>query len=242
MKLKGNTIFITGGGSGIGCGLAEALRAKANKVIISGRRRSVLEEATKTNRGMVFVELDIESPANIASVAEPLRKHYPELNVLINKAGIMKLDNEQDAVNDSPRVLNRDDEPARTHPNDFRTHRTFETTTCSLGDSRDLRTWVCPSGRRDRQRHQGGPQLVLAVATVPAQRHQRQGPGTGPAACSNRTEGCGTSSLPARHNAPGIGDRRARGSVRVAFLRNSAWPNDAEATKQVTDWFANGAH
>ena len=63
MKPTGNTIFITGGGSGIGRGLAEALHAKGDKVIISGRRRSVLEEVTKANRGMVFVELDIESPA-----------------------------------------------------------------------------------------------------------------------------------------------------------------------------------
>jgi hypothetical protein len=29
---------------------------------------------------------------------------------------------------------------------------------------------------------------------------------------------------------------------RVAFLRNSAGPNDAEAKKQVNDWFASGAH
>jgi uncharacterized oxidoreductase len=124
MKLPGNTIFITGGGSGIGRGLAEALHAIGKKVI-SGRRRSVLEEVTKANRGIVFVEPDIESPASIASVAESLRKHYPELNVLINNAGIMKVDNDQNAVDDalvSSIVTTNLHGPIQ---NDFRTHRTL---------------------------------------------------------------------------------------------------------------------
>src|ERR1700735_802914 len=92
MNLTGNTIFITGGGSGIGRGLAEALHNLGNQVIISGRRRTVLEETTRAHPGMAFLELNIEDPASIASVAEKLVTEHPKLNVLINNAGIMKPD------------------------------------------------------------------------------------------------------------------------------------------------------
>jgi len=101
MELTGNTIFITGGGSGIGRGLAEALHARGNQVIISGRRKNLLEEVAIANPGMDFVELDIEDPESIASVAESLVRKYPTLNVLINNAGIMKLDGVQGVVDDS---------------------------------------------------------------------------------------------------------------------------------------------
>lgn len=92
MKMIGNTIFITGGGSGIGRGLAEALHKLGNKVIISGRRKGHLDATTAANPGMQSVELDIEDPANIASVTSKLIQDYPKLNVLINNAGIMEVD------------------------------------------------------------------------------------------------------------------------------------------------------
>src|SRR5438067_2310296 len=92
MKLAENTIFITGGGTGIGRGLAEALHELGNKVIISGRRKKHLDATTTANPGMDSVELDISDPANITAVTTKLIADYPALNVLINNAGIMLID------------------------------------------------------------------------------------------------------------------------------------------------------
>ncbi|WP_348620191.1 SDR family oxidoreductase [Paenibacillus polymyxa] len=92
MELTGNTIFITGGGSGIGRALAEALHNLGNKVIIAGRRKERLEETIKANPGMSAVELNVQDPASIEAAAKQLIEEYPDVNVLINNAGIIQSD------------------------------------------------------------------------------------------------------------------------------------------------------
>jgi len=92
MKMTGNTILITGGASGIGRGLAEAFHQHGNKVIISGRRKDRLQAVIDANPGIVSIELDVTDPASISAVTTRLLVEHPALNVLINNAGIMLID------------------------------------------------------------------------------------------------------------------------------------------------------
>lgn len=104
MRLSGNTIFITGGTSGIGRGLAEAFHRRGNKVIISGRRLSLLAEIVAANPGMDAVELDVNDPERIKQVAASLTANYPALNVVINNAGIMPFDTVDGPLDDARAV------------------------------------------------------------------------------------------------------------------------------------------
>lgn len=89
MKLTDNTVLITGGTAGIGRGLAERFHAHGNTVIIAGRRRELLESITAAHPGMGSVVLDVGDPVSVRRCLRRIGADHPELNVLINNAGIM---------------------------------------------------------------------------------------------------------------------------------------------------------
>lgn len=89
MKMSGNTILMTGGGSGIGRALARALAARGNTVIVAGRRAAALEETAAGHPGIVAMVGDVGDGAAIPGFAAAVVAAHPRLNVLINNAGVM---------------------------------------------------------------------------------------------------------------------------------------------------------
>ncbi len=89
MKNSGNTILITGGGSGIGAALAHEFHAAGNQVIIAGRRQAALDEVVAAHPGMASMVIDMEDPAAIAAFAAKLVADFPALDAVLLNAGIM---------------------------------------------------------------------------------------------------------------------------------------------------------
>ncbi|MGA2570012.1 MAG: SDR family NAD(P)-dependent oxidoreductase [Terracidiphilus sp.] len=96
MNPSGNTILITGGGTGIGRSLAESFHALGNQVVIAGRRRQALDETTLANPGMKSLTVDTMNPVSLRAFAARAVAEFPSLNVLINNAGIMRAEKLQD--------------------------------------------------------------------------------------------------------------------------------------------------
>lgn len=90
MKLSGNKILITGGGSGIGFGLAERFIQEQNTVIICGRRADALSEAKEKLPSIVTYRCDLSTEEGRVQLYDWASTHHPDLNVLINNAGIQQ--------------------------------------------------------------------------------------------------------------------------------------------------------
>jgi uncharacterized oxidoreductase len=88
MKMTNNTILITGGGSGIGRGLAEEFHKLGNQVIIAGRDGKKLAETTSAHPGMKSLTADVTNLESIKSLAAEVAAQFPPLNAVIHNAGV----------------------------------------------------------------------------------------------------------------------------------------------------------
>jgi uncharacterized oxidoreductase len=90
MKLTNHTVLITGGGSGIGGGLAKAFHEQGNKVIITGRREQTLKDFCAHYPGMEAFTMDVAKEADVKRLFTVMSEKFPNLDVLVNNAGVMR--------------------------------------------------------------------------------------------------------------------------------------------------------
>lgn len=93
MKTTQNTILITGGGSGIGLALAIEFKKLDNKVIIAGRSKEKLQEASRL--GFETLTVDLLSAESTEQLAKEVVQKFANLNVVIHNAGIMRTEDIQ---------------------------------------------------------------------------------------------------------------------------------------------------
>lgn len=90
MNTTGNTMLFTGGTSGLGLGLALRFADAGNTVIVAGRRTDLLDRIVAEHPGLSALRLDVADPASIAVARETVGRSHPQLDVLVNMAGIMQ--------------------------------------------------------------------------------------------------------------------------------------------------------
>jgi uncharacterized oxidoreductase len=90
MKLSGNTILITGGGTGIGLALAGAFAERGNTVAICGRRQEKLDEACRLYPGLRAYRCDVSDAGDRQRLLEAITRDGLSINVLVNNAACMR--------------------------------------------------------------------------------------------------------------------------------------------------------
>lgn len=91
MNFATQQVLITGGGSGIGRALAEALARQGARVIITGRRAAALEEVCRATPGIKAYTLDVTNRAALARAAQEIPAKFGAIDCLINNAGVQRI-------------------------------------------------------------------------------------------------------------------------------------------------------
>lgn len=90
MNVTGNTILITGGASGIGLAFAERFLKRGNEVIVVGRREEKLMEAKEKFPQLHIKSCDVSKESDRKMLVDWAMAEFPNLNVLVNNAGIQQ--------------------------------------------------------------------------------------------------------------------------------------------------------
>lgn len=90
MKMIHRTVLITGGAGGIGRALSKQLLERGNVVIVTGRDDAKLDDARRALPGLHTINSDASDPAAIAALYDQMREEFPELDMIVNNAGIMR--------------------------------------------------------------------------------------------------------------------------------------------------------
>ncbi|MBX9769180.1 MAG: SDR family NAD(P)-dependent oxidoreductase, partial [Bdellovibrionales bacterium] len=109
MELSGNTILITGGTSGIGLEMVRQFSVLGNTILVTGRNQAKLDQAKKQFPKIHTFQSDVSDPKAINELYEKVIKQFPELNILINNAGVMKTVNLHDTSDDLLQLTNEID-------------------------------------------------------------------------------------------------------------------------------------
>lgn len=90
MDLSHNTVLITGGATGIGLALAERFLRAGSDIIVCGRREDKLREVKARHPRIHTRRCDVAKEADRESLAEEIVRDFPQLNVLVNNAGVQR--------------------------------------------------------------------------------------------------------------------------------------------------------
>jgi uncharacterized oxidoreductase len=96
MDLKNSTILITGGSSGIGLELVKQLSAQGATILITGRKPEALHAAKAKYPHIHCFQSDVSNPDDIEDLYQDVTEQFPDLNMIINNAGLMRLIDVQD--------------------------------------------------------------------------------------------------------------------------------------------------
>ncbi len=91
MKLHNKTALITGGGSGIGLGIAQAFAEEGCRVAISGRREEVLRAAAASwsrTPAITFQACDVADREGVRRLFEWANRELQRIDILVNAAGV----------------------------------------------------------------------------------------------------------------------------------------------------------